>query len=206
MGYYTNPLVRISLREAQELAWKNFHALRIPYTRGFVYLIKINAEIREASNGSRSLDDIVRSLKAQKQRNRPCGIRQWLDLLKAEIGEESAVGGFHSMISGSPISLPPDCLGPHIQLIRNDQEVLDFGFDDASFTTRIIVGLKAQTRAAECGINDGDLILHHTPPWSCAEDFQKKMAITVRRSGQDMQFVYWPRTWEKAESWQGVEK
>src|SRR5699024_4038051 len=54
--YDTNPLRTLSNAEANEMAWLDPRAQRIPYGRGLAYLIATDAAIRAATNDKKSLD------------------------------------------------------------------------------------------------------------------------------------------------------
>ncbi|MCJ1360847.1 MAG: hypothetical protein MMC33_010856, partial [Icmadophila ericetorum] len=85
-AYYTNPMRALSNKAALEIAWDNFHAQRLPYARGFTYLVKVNPQILKASNGKRSVDDIMPVLLQKRLRGEPFGADIWLDLLTCELG------------------------------------------------------------------------------------------------------------------------
>ena len=60
--YYTNPLIQLCNNAAQEIAWEYPNAQTLPYSRGFAYLRKVNAQIQKASDGKRSADGVVLDL------------------------------------------------------------------------------------------------------------------------------------------------
>ena len=64
-----------------KLTWKTANAQRLPYARGIVFWVQINALIEEATKGQRSLDDLVKELaRAQLKSGRMPIVRQ-LDVL-----------------------------------------------------------------------------------------------------------------------------
>lgn len=102
-----------------------------------------------------------------------------------------------------------DGLGSGFRLIRQDQEALDLGFDASSINNREISGLVAGSRAAQAGLEDGDEILKNSFVWEVGNDIGRNMDMTVRRpdgkAGRLIEISYWPRSWEKVESYKFVE-
>jgi hypothetical protein len=41
--------------------------------------------------------------------------------------------------------------------------------------------------------------------WQLTGDYERRMKLKVRRGGEQIDFEYWPRSWEKVECWQWVE-
>lgn len=58
-GYYTNPTRHMENIEAAQICWQDRRAQRIPYGRGIFFLANTDVQIREATKGARSLDDVV---------------------------------------------------------------------------------------------------------------------------------------------------
>ena len=167
--------------------------------------MKVNAQIQKASHGKRSVDDIVLALLDRSRAKEPYGAKEWLSLLTAELGP-SALDDFNAMDAGEVMVPTSDCLTPDFKLIRHDQEVLDLGFDDSFYRTRVVRGLKAGSRAAEAGLKDGDEIVKNTFIWQVQGDFERNMKLFVKREGVgEVDIEYWPRSWEKVESYQWVE-
>jgi hypothetical protein len=88
--YYGNPLRHISSEEAAELYWKDRRTQRIPYGRGFFYLIGVDHAIRAASGGKRSVDDVVLALvKSHRQSGKMPKCADWLEAVSGELGREA---------------------------------------------------------------------------------------------------------------------
>lgn len=158
LAYFLNALHNVSNREAQENAWlRSGFSLTLPYKRGFSYFLKVDALIRAASGGKRSLDDLVLDLYSRRRNHQYCGREVWPSQLEAELGERGTAG-HNGMAAGKTVLPPSDCLGPAFTLVRQDKEPPELGFDESSLTTRVVGGLKAGSRAAEVGVGDGDEI------------------------------------------------
>ena len=204
MQYYTNPTIKLTNKEADKIAWENSNAQQLPYGRGFMYLMQTDKQIRDRTDNKRSLRNLVQGLMERRAGSEPYGTAEWLQLITQELGP-SAREDFQAMTAGVVVVPPPDCL-PGFSLIRQDQELFEYGFDDNSLQTRIVSGLKAGSRAAQAGLKDGDKILDNTFGWQVSENIQMEMHMVVKREGseENLTFTYWPRSWEKVPSWQWV--
>ena len=85
-GYYTNPLRPLSNAEAGRRFWSDNRAQTIPYGRGIMYLVRVDAQIRSRSGGKRSLDDLVLAMLKLQREGKPHGVEQWLAVVKKEVG------------------------------------------------------------------------------------------------------------------------
>ena len=64
--YYSNPYIAASNPEAAQKFWTDPVAQTVPYGRGWLYLQQTDAAIRAASQGRRSLDDIVKAMRRRQ--------------------------------------------------------------------------------------------------------------------------------------------
>jgi predicted metalloprotease with PDZ domain len=134
LAYFLNALHNVSNREAQENAWLGSgFSLTLPYKRGFSYFLKVDALIRAASGGKRSLDDLVLNLYSRRRNHQYCGREVWLSQLEAELGERGTAG-HNGMAAGKTVLPPSDCLGPAFTLVRQDKEPPELGVDESSLT------------------------------------------------------------------------
>lgn len=68
----------------------------------------------------------------------------------------------------------------------------------------IVKGLKMGCRAEKAGLREGDRILRSSYAWKCIDDFKEMIEVVLLREGKDKRMKWWPRSWEKVESWQMV--
>jgi len=88
--YYGNPFRAMPSEEAVDLYWKDRRTQRIPYSRGFFYLISVDHAIRAASGGKRCVDDVVLELvKQHKQDGKAPKCADWLDAVSRELGRDA---------------------------------------------------------------------------------------------------------------------
>ncbi len=193
-GYYTNPLQTLSNDEAGTRFWNDTRAQRVPYGRGFMYLVRVNAQIRAHSDGQRSLDDIVRELYAREQRGEAYGIETWLDLAEQELGPEAATE-YQDMAAGKLIVPPENAFGPCFRPERQDEKLLDLGFDIGSLneSPRVVHGLVPGSAAARAGLRNGDEIVTATRLQDVIADTTIPMVLQVRRGGGEFEISYEPR-------------
>lgn len=203
-GYYANPHLRLSNAEAGKIFWSDSRAQRVPYGRGFMYLTNINAQVRAASDGQRSLDDLVLELLARQRRGEPAGLAEWKALIIAELGE-AAGRAFDAMTDGEIIVPLPGSLGPCFRAVAVQARPYDLGFDEMRLG--VVADLRPDSAAARAGLADGDEILSLTPVSELQKDETRTMEMTIRRDGQTYGVRYLPRgepisgwRWEKVDS------
>lgn len=200
-------MIKLTNEELAKNVWNSIdfqNMQRLPYSRGFTYIMRVDAQIRKKSFGKRSVDDVVFALLDKKNKRQSFGLTEWLLLLEDEL-PDTATQEFKFMADGGLLIPLEDTLGPDYRLVRQDQEMLELGFDASSINNRVISGLRKGSRAAAAGLKDGDTILKNTFVWEVGNDFGKNMSILVRRPGEKeegiIQVEYWPRSWAKVESY-----
>ncbi|RDW63330.1 peptidase m61 containing protein [Coleophoma cylindrospora] len=210
-GYYTSPVVNMSNSEATRISWQEPNALRLRYNRGFTYILKVGAQLRDKSRNKTTLDNVIYELLERKRHGQSYKLKDWLAILHRELGQ-SAVDEFYEMAGGCKLVIPqPDFLSQEfgMKLVRQDQEILELGFDPSSISDRTISGLKENTRASEAGVEDGDKILANSFMFEIGDDYQAMMNLVVKRppgpEGKELSISYWPRAYEKAECYQITE-
>jgi len=202
-AYYTNPQINLSNTEASRLFWQDFEAGRTQYNRGCMYLFSLNSQIIKASKGARSLDNSVLELLRRKNEGEEYALEDWLALLVEELGEQ-AMEGYNAMARGETIVPSADMLGDEFKLVREDQHVYELGFDQKSVSARLVSGVIAGTRAAEADLRDGDVIIESPSLWEAADDYALNLTLLIERDGEKMAISFWPRGWNKVETWQWI--
>ena len=166
-----------------------------------MYLLQLDAEVRDATHNLQSVDEIVMLLLEKLRNEERHGVPEWKELIKSVLGVE-ALRGFGAMNDGQLIRLPSNTVGPEYRVERVRQRELDFGFDASSFFKRIVVGLKEGSRVAKAGVKEGDEIVWNTYVWQCQTDYDRSMVLDVRRGEEVTRIEYWPRSDHFVESWQ----
>lgn len=141
-----------------------------------------------------------------KYERKPYGLEQWLPLIEAELGQNST-SNFKAMLAGETVIPPSDCLAyMGLKLVRQDQEKYELGFDEDSIPKRTITGLKFGSRAEAVGLKEGDVVEKMFPIFLTADSFEMKNIVKVVRGDEAVDIEYWPRTWEKVESYQWIDE
>ncbi|BBC30999.1 hypothetical protein SGFS_022930 [Streptomyces graminofaciens] len=190
-GYYGNPLQTLTSAEAAELYWKDWRAQRVPYGRGLFHLIDMDHRIRQATHGTRSLDDVVLALLERKRAGHKATLEDWTTLVTQEVGD-AARTAHEAMMSGEWILPDLDCLMPYFQAKEVEIHQLDVGFDYSSFKAGIVSGIVHSGPAAKAGVREGDTIVHAPPPERINAGRLTDISLTLRRGSDLVDVTYEP--------------
>jgi predicted metalloprotease with PDZ domain len=139
------------------------------YRRGALHAAWLDAAVRRASGGRRSLDDVIRAL-VVAGRDSATGslpVSSLADALAREIG---AAGPAHvealEARDDAPVELPDDAFGPCVRRTVREQTVFDLGFDRRSLDRRptLIRGLTPGSPADRAGVREGALVIDARVP------------------------------------------
>jgi len=188
-SYYASPYINLSNKAAGELFWQDARAQKVPYGRGFMYLMRLNAEILAHSHGQRSLDDLVLSVLQRQRDGGTVGNAQWKEMIRQELGE-GAVTEFEAMVDGKIITPEPTAFGC-FQAVEAPERVFELGFDEMRLGQ--VNDLREGSEAARAGLHNGDDIVDMTALHLVRDDPAAHMKISVRRNGKLLKFDYLPR-------------
>lgn len=192
-NYYTHPFRALTNEEAARRFWSDPFVQQVPYGRGFLYLAQTDAAIRRATNGRRSLDDVVRAIRARQEADQPYGIPVWLELVGDEIGRERAEADYRRMTSGAAIP-PEGAFGPCFTATSEPRAILELGFARRSLNDDAAVReLRPDSNAARAGLREGDVIIDYTELREIAADPAARMTLRIRRDGAEQEISYLPR-------------
>jgi len=123
--YYANIYRNITNREAMEMSWKDRRTQVIPYGRGFCFLAKVDSEIRKASNGKRSLDDVVLELirinREEYVKDKHPGVEDFIRLVNKELGRDIRPE-YEDMASGKLIEPSEEWFGNAFKIREVEME------------------------------------------------------------------------------------
>jgi hypothetical protein len=98
--------------------------------RGSLYFFALDAAIRQASGGARSLDDILLDLFARRAEGETVSVRTFTDALAKELGPGVAAELDSVVVRGTKtVFVPPDAFGPCFTHSWTQVVVPDFAFD-----------------------------------------------------------------------------
>ena len=165
--------------------------------RGALYAALVDARVKSATKGKRSLQRVVQELYAQASASgKPLPVSSWLAALQADLGDEAA--RLHQRFdSGAEITLPDDALGACYRAASMRFARFDLGYDaratDAA-RPHAVAALEPGGPAARAGLREGDVVE--------SADFKEGRAdvpvkIAVTRAGAAMKLEYLPRGAER---------
>lgn len=192
--YYTNALIATPNAQIAEGFWKDTRIRVLPYDRGSLYFASVDAQIRAASQGKRSLDDLVRHMLAERRADRPMDLALWKRLLGQELGARG-LADFDAMLAGGTVLPPSDAFGPCFERVTRPMKRFDLGFDPLILVAkdRIVAGLKPGSSAEAAGLRNGDRILNRFPQDALQGDQKAEVTLEVERGGQQLRIAYLPR-------------
>ncbi len=193
-AYYSNPFRGLSNPQAAEKFWTDPVAQTVPYGRGWLYLVQTDAAIRKASNGRRSLDDVVKEMYRRETAKQPYGVPQWLELVGREIGPAEAKAGYDHMVAGDLLKPPAEAFAPCLTLVSHPTRPFELGFARLSLNDdRVVKGLVPGSAAEKAGVRNGDVIVEVSDVNKVRGDESLPITLTLRRSGTQQTVTYLPR-------------
>lgn len=197
-SYYTGAYRDLSNAEAGKLFWKDPRAQRVPYERGFLYLARLNGQIRAKSRGKRGVDALVLTVLERQRKGQAIGPAEWRKLVIAELGKHAG-REFDDMTAGKLLAAPAQAFAPCYRLIPATLTRFELGFSDAR--RDVIRDLRAGTAAERAGLREGDVIVSMTPTAEVRDDPAAEMVLEIRRGDQTLPVRFIPRS-APAAGWQ----
>ena len=125
--FYQNPRNRIPNAEVGKHLMKDPEMTRVPYGRGFFYLTHADAMIRRATNGEKSLDDVVKALNKRFAEDPTLQNEAWIEEYGRFVGEETAREEYEAMAGGQAIEPECDCFGGAVRKVKKEGTVRESG-------------------------------------------------------------------------------
>ena len=188
--YMTNPFVALSNEEAGKKFWEEAQAQRIPYGRGFMYFLSLNAQMQARSQGQRSVDDLVLEVLARQRAGKKVFVADWRALVVSELGE-AAGREYDDMVAGKLIVPPASALAPCLTLSQKPVRPFDLGFDEMSRS--VVRRLRAGSQAETAGLANGDRIVSIANMPAARKAQGQELSLVIARDGQERQLSYLPR-------------
>ena len=130
--YYTNPTRHLSDAEAAKICWQDRRAQRLAYGRGIFFLAGVDAQIRRATEGQKSLDDVVLSLLEMGRRNEALGNEAFLRAVQ-ETADIDVSEQWRLMHGGGHFAPDPDSFDGLFTLSPVTAREADTGKDAVSY-------------------------------------------------------------------------
>lgn len=198
VGYYSGEHRFASNEEIRRGFWEDGALSMVPYNRGALYAAELDAAIRGASRGARSLDDVMRDLfrLSLTAKENEYGLRElpqaaFREAVARELGE-AGVDRFEAVILRGELAAPPSsAFGPCFKREARPIAQFELGFDEARSLNepKAVRGLRAGSAAAKAGLVEGDAILSFESPLL---DPEKEAVVTLSRGGKKVIVRYLP--------------
>lgn len=124
--YYTNPTRHMENLEAARICWQDRRAQRLPYGRGLFFLANTDVLIRQATNGEKSLDDVVRKIQEKDRRGVVLGNQVFLDTVK-EMSGVDVTQDMERMRTGEHFAPSEDGFDGHFRIRETQVPEADTG-------------------------------------------------------------------------------
>ncbi len=192
--YYSNALNRVPNDQIAARFWEDTRIRTLPYDRGGLYFAVLDARIRKASGGERSLDDLVRHMIGRARAGQPTDEAAWVELLASEAGPQ-AVALHESMVAGGLMLPESGDFGPCFARTTKTIPRFELGFDPKSLVGDIktIRGLIAGSAAEQAGLRDGDIVTYRQAMDALQGDVQARLTLYVTRGDRELEISYRPR-------------
>lgn len=199
-GCYSHPLARTESYETiYHKSWSHAFCQRIPYIKGVMMFLQLDALIRRCSDKRQSLDDLVRQVATAASTGTPLTYEAFQQLAN-QMTDGKAQAVLDAAKAPGLAPLPHDFFGDGYELVRTTIPLACEGYDPTvRFTDSIIRGLIPGSNAERAGLRNGDKILQ-----MIADDGDTSLIpvqITVERNGKTLDFTYYA-CGDPAECWQ----
>ena len=130
--YYTNPTRHLSDLEAAKVCWQDRRAQRLAYGRGIFFLANTDAGIRRATDGKKSIDDVVLELLAQDRAGVTLGNEVFLRTVERIAGLDVS-GEWRTMHEGGHFAPDPDSFDSLFTVTEIPAREADTGRETVSY-------------------------------------------------------------------------
>ncbi|MDQ3165537.1 MAG: hypothetical protein M3Q17_05150 [Actinomycetota bacterium] len=180
---YANPRRHLTLQEASHLFFSDFFAHWLPYVRGMFYLADLDARLRDATSGERSVDDIVRDVVRRRRDGERIGISEWCARVQEILpGDERQV--LEALVFTGVRRPGPGTFAPRFEMTEDHAPVLEVGFDPSTFIARRVRDLVPGGPADRAGLKEGDTVELPSYPETLALNADDVLDIRVTRDGE----------------------
>ena len=192
--YYTDALIATPNAEIPARFWADTRVRVLPYDRGSMYFAVVDGEVRAASGGKRTLDDLLFAMLERRRQEPPLDESDWVDVVTKELGEKGRTE-FQAMLSGATMLPEPGGFGPCFTRTTKMLRRYQLGFEPKVLTEpkRIVRGLIAGSAAERAGVRDGDEITQPVPQDRIQGDQEAVLTLKLLRDGKPLEISYVPR-------------
>jgi len=192
--YYSNLLNDTPDDQIAPRFWEDSRIRVLPYDRGGLYFAVVNGKVRRASQGARSLDDLILEMNRRRRAGETVNEAVWVALLTAELGEDGQA--LHVAMKAGELMLPEaDDYGPCFTRYVGRARRFDLGFDPKSLVgdVKTIRGLVPGSAAEQAGIRNGDVVTYAVAMDGVQSNQQAMLTLQVTRGEDRFPVTYLPR-------------
>jgi hypothetical protein len=192
--YYTDALIHAPNDEIPKQFWADTRIRVLPYDRGSLYFAVVDSQVRKASEGKRSLDDLIFAMLDRRRHGLPMDQDAWIQLLTQELGP-SGPAGLQAMLNGEIMLPDSGAFGPCFARTTKQLRRYELGFDSKVLAepTRIVRGLVPDSAAEKAGLRNGDHIVKPVPQDGIQADQTEILHLEISRDGKVFPLSYLPR-------------
>ncbi|HEY0594952.1 hypothetical protein [Sphingopyxis sp.] len=193
--YFTSEVIHAPDADVLPNFWEDLRYNVLSYDRGAMYFAVLNGEIRHASGGTRSVDDLIRAMVAmQRDDGKMPTEADWVALVEKELGAKG-VSLHRGMISGENLMVPrSDAFGPCFRRVKAKVRRYDLGFGGPQLKRFAVVEkLRPGSAAAKAGLRNGDRIEYRDSTEGTLRHPDMKLHLKVTRGDKIFETSYLPR-------------
>ncbi len=202
--YYTDALIATPNAEIPVRFWADTRVRVLPYDRGSMYLAVVDEQVRAASGGKRSLDNLLLAMLDRRKQNLPVDESAWIDLVTKELRARGKTE-FEAMLAGATQLPEPGGFGPCFTRTTKMLRRYQLGFEPKVLIEprRIVRGLIPGSAAERAGLRDGDEITQPVPQDRIQGEQDGVLTLKLLRDGKPLDISYVPRG-EAVEAYQWI--
>jgi hypothetical protein len=192
--YYTDAMIHTPNDAIAAKFWEDTLIRVLPYDRGSMYFAVLNGELRSATSGKVTLDDLLLAMLDRKRHGLPADKAAWVDLLHEHLGAKGKAE-FEAMLAGAIMLPQSGDFGPCFQRITKPMKRYVLGFDSKVLVERkrIVRGLIAGSAAEHAGVRNGDEITQPVSQDEIQERQDAVLTLKLLRDGKPLVVSYVPR-------------
>lgn len=192
--YVSSPFVHSTgaqFRQQFQQGFPDNRSLQLAYQQGDLLAQDWNAEIRLASHGRYSLDDVMLELMHRSQAlRRPVPAADFVSILRRYLHRDISGDILRFTEEGMAVSPSPDALGACAKLVPTPTQLFDLGYNPrGSGQQGKITGVESDSNAYHAGLRDGQTYIDADFSY---EDPSKEAHITVKDQAPQRVISYYP--------------
>jgi predicted metalloprotease with PDZ domain len=190
--YLVSPVKREPASRIAQDFWNDKDVEKLPYLRGDVVALLVDAEIRAVSHGNKSLDDLMKELLGAKKDPAP---NVTPETFLARIASYTSDGFADKIrkivVDGAPAALDPKLLEPCLHGHVEPLGPYEVGFEEAAARSRhVMAGVVAGSSAYRAGLRNGQRVVS----WKVHRgDFRVPAEVVIDEGGANRTVSYLPQ-------------